>query len=262
MNATCLRTALVALLALALHASASAHDEHDDGGNGPKLEDVPRLTVRGEAELERPADQVQMSIGVVTEGNEAGDALKENNRIMKDVVQAIEKAGLSKDDYETGQFRIRPQYSRRPRQPDPEWKPQIIGYQVVNSVTVKTQKLDLTGKVIQSANEAGANTVEVMGFSLADQRKYRAEAIREATQNAKADAEALADAAGVKLERIITINLDQAPMQPMAMHRAARAEADTGAPPIEPGDVTITANVTIVYEISSHAPEQEQPSTP
>jgi len=262
------RLLLPALLAVTtLVAPLSAQDAGVPGngstGDGPtgsaaaeerKLEDTSKLTVRGEAELRKPADQLRLNIGVVTEGDEAASTLRENTDRMKAVVAAIEKIGLTDDEYKTGRFRIRPTYSRRPRQPAADWKPKITGYEVVNSIVVRTKQLDLAGKLIETANKAGANTVDVVAFELADPRTHRAEAIRDATKNAVADARTLAEAAGLDLVRIIIINLDHTPASSPEMtfiNTRSRAMADSGAaPPLTPGDVTVRAGVTIVYEIA------------
>lgn len=215
---------------------------------------VPSLTVRGSAILEKPADQLRIRIGVVTEDDEATTALRENTQQMSEVFKALKKTGLSDSEFQTSQIRIQPLYSRRPRQAGVEWKAVIIGYQVSNSINVKTMKLKLAGEIIQAANEAGANSIDSISFGLADHRKHRAEAIRTATANALADARTLADAANLKLVRVLSINLDQAaaprPLA-MSMNRGMEMAMASGAapPPINPGDVNVNASVTVVYEI-------------
>ncbi len=244
-----------AAMAMALTAcTAIRAGENEPGADAPlKLEDTPKLTIRGQAELEKPADQVRLSIGVVTEDKEAGAALKDNNRLMEGVIKAIERVGLTEDEYETGRFRIRPEYDRRPRQPEPNWEPKIKGYEVTNTLVVKTKQLDLAGEIIAAANKAGANTAEISGFELSDQRRYRAEAIAEATRNALTDAATLAEAASLELVRVLAINLDNTPnrmpQRAMASRSAGMAEAGS-RPPINPGDIKVTATVTIVYEIA------------
>ena len=152
----------------------------------------------------------------------------------------------------TGRFQIRPKYSRRPRQVPPDWKPQIVGFEVTNDLRIKTTRIDLAGKLIGTANTAGANSVEVTGFGLEDPRQYRAEAVATATRHAIEDARTLSEAASLDLVRILHVALDSKPVQTTAPQMAmqARAMADVGAPPITPGDVTIRASVTIVYEIA------------
>jgi len=217
------------------------------------LDDVPRLTVRGEALLYKPADQLRVRVGVVTQAAEATAAVKENSRRMADVISAIKKAGLDKNEYETGRFSIRPLYSRRPRQANAEWVRQIVGYEVNNTLAIRTKKLALAGKLIEGANNAGANSVDDIRFDLADPRTHRAEAIAAATANARSDAAVLSHAADVRLVRIIAIQLGEGgyrPPMPTMVRAEAMAAVAAPAPPIQPGDVTVRASVTMIYEIA------------
>lgn len=241
---TPLKLLLLALSFVILSTPAIGKDDEKD---------IPKLAVRGMAELEKPADQLRLTIGVISEGRLATEVLDDNARLMRDVVKAVEKAGLTKDEYQTGRFRVRPKYTRRPRTAEPEWKPQIIGYEVSNSINIKTMNLDLAAELIEVANKAGANSIDSIAFDLADRRRYREEAIAEATRHAIADANILADNASLRLVRIMSITLDSAQPQPPApmskrmMMAGSLSEATT---PIAPGDVTVRASVNIVYEIA------------
>ncbi len=55
----------------------------------PAREPVAQLTVRGRAELDRPADQLNIRIGAVTESEDATEAIQSNNDRMNNVVRAI-----------------------------------------------------------------------------------------------------------------------------------------------------------------------------
>ena len=87
-------------------------------GAGEYLEAIPQLTVRGESVLHVPADQMQLSIGVVTIAPTAGEALDANTKKMHDVEKALARKGLTTAEYKTGQFQIQPQW---------EWL-QIMGH--------------------------------------------------------------------------------------------------------------------------------------
>ncbi len=210
------------------------------------------LTVEGHAMLEKPADQFRASFGVVTQNAEATAALAENSRQMKATVDALLAAGLGRDDYETGRFSVRPLYEPRPRQGvGADWRPDIIGYQVSNNVNIHTTNLDLAGKLIEAATKAGANSIDSIVFDIKDPRKHRAEAIKVATAHARADAQSLADAASLKLGRILEINLDRArptPTPSIGMRGTVAAQMEM-APSMTPGDVTVRASVTITYEV-------------
>lgn len=230
--------------------AATAATEDDDT---IKLEDVPQLTVRGEARLAKAADEVRLNVGVQTQGADAREALDANTRRMNAVIDAITEAGLSADDYETGRFRIRPEYARRPRNASNDWRPTIIGYTVTNSLLIKTQRLELIGDLIAACNDAGANDVGIAGFGLSNPEQYRDEAITAATTRAVSDAKVLAAAADLELVRIlrISVNAPNSAVRDSAMAGMARMAAAESGPPIDGGDVTIDANVSIIYEVRS-----------
>jgi uncharacterized protein YggE len=212
---------------------------------------TPTLTVTGDAELEFPADELRITIAVVNSGDEAGQVMKENSRAMQRVIEALKRVGLRDDEYETGRFSINPQYQPRPRDADRNWKPRIVGYVVENSINVKTQQLELIGELIEKSVEAGANNVTSISFGLANPNVHRAKVITEATTNARNDAAALA--AGVR--RAAQARPDRQPRRRRRPGDAdARREDDDGRPrdggsAHPPGDVTLRAHVTIVYEI-------------
>jgi len=242
---------IVGLIAAIISVAAGAADTTQPAA---KSETVARLTVRGDAELQRPADQLQLRAGVVTQAADAGQSVQDNSKMMNEVIAALTALGLKKEEYQTGRFQVRPVYSHRPRQPDPEWKPTITGYEVTNTIEIKTQKLEQAGPLLEALTKAGANNVESISFDLADKRKHRAEAISTATANAIADAQALAAASHQRLVRVLSITLDDARTNPPQPERApargmAMAEA-AEMPPINPGDVTVRAAVTVVYEIA------------
>lgn len=215
---------------------------------------VSQLSVRGEAILRVSPDQLTINLGVTSEANAARQALSSNNDDMQAIVRALQKLGLEKAELTTQQFQVHPIWSRRPRDPAPEWSAKISGYRVTNSLQVQTKKLALAGDIIAAATEAGANTVNSVQFGLADPRQYRAQAIAQAMDNARADAQALAKAAGDQIKRTLSLNLDNAVATPVRVQQErmmmrSAAAMDAGAPPIEAGEVSVNASVSVVYEL-------------
>jgi uncharacterized protein YggE len=243
------RARTIAMTAAALLAAVGATTARGQDDTR-KADGPPTLRVQGHAQLRKPADQVRMSIGVVTQAEDAGKALADNTVKMNAVVAAVREAGLEEREYQTGRFQIVPRQAPRPRPVPPDWRPKIIGYEVTNTIGVRTTKLDLAGTIIEKANRAGANTVQVTGFDLANPRRHRGEAIVQATNHAIEDARRLAEAASLDLVRILSITLDR-PASPRPEMAMARAMADSGAaPPIQPGNVLVESRVDIVYEIA------------
>jgi uncharacterized protein YggE len=211
-------------------------------------QEVSKLTLNATATVWKPSDELQLKIGIVTLGETAGDALAENSAKMNAVLIELQRIGLTRDEYETHQFSIQPTYTPAPLHPPANWKPSINGYEVTNTLLVRTAQLDLAGRIIDAANAAGSNQISDIRFGLKNSREYWSEALTAAGRNAVRDAEAIAAATGVRLVRVLSISLNNTQVQgrEIGMMCMARGAAAT---PIEAGDVSITANVSVVYEI-------------
>jgi len=216
--------------------------------NGSSQE-VPKLTLSATATIMKPSDELQLKIGVVTLGLTAEEALNENSYKMQNVISNLESIHLTKGDYETSHFSINPTYTPYPKNPPENWKPSINGYEVTNTLLIHTPKLDLAGKMIDMANRAGANSITDVKFGLRNSRDYWTEALAAAGSNAVKDAKAIAGSTGVQLGRVLSITLNHTQVSAPHLNIASFAKCADISPPIEPGEVSITANVTLIYEI-------------
>jgi uncharacterized protein YggE len=206
----------------------------------------PRIETRGEAVLRVPADQVEFNVAVISEDSTADRALARNTTKVNAVRRALEGAGLAADDIETGRFQLQPQWSSPPQDPQPSWRPTIVGFVVEHQVAVRTRKLAQAGNALTAASGAGANSIGELRFSLADNTKARGEAIQLATRNAIADADAIARAAGLTRGRILSVVLEPsftAP-SPVQMEMRAMAAMDK-AVPVDAGAIEVRATVQL-----------------
>jgi uncharacterized protein YggE len=206
------------------------------------------LAVTGNATIKKAADQLSLNIAVVTEGDTAESALQQNNSKMQNVIAALQAQELTSKEYSTGQFNIVPVYTPYPRNPPPEWTQKIKGYRVTNGLTIQTDKIDHAGDIIDAATQSGANSIDNITFGLKDPRQFKQEVIKKATDSALQDAKDLASAAQLKLEGISKIWLDDAEQSEPRLKTFA---AKMGGTPLEPGDVTLQANVTIIFDITA-----------
>ncbi len=231
-------TRLLALLAIAF-ASITTTARADD-------RTPPTLVVTGSAVAEVEPDQLEVRFAVVSSAENVEDALEDNSRRMRRVLDELARAGIEDTDLETEGFNVSPEYSRNRGNDAPR---KITGYTVRNTILARTTDLALAGDLIETGVDAGADSVSNLSFGLADPQAHRAEAIAMATANARADAEALAAAAGLKLAGILEITLDpQQGYQPRFAAREMGVMADA-APPIRPGEVSLSARVRIVYSL-------------
>lgn len=217
------------------------------------MNDKPSLHVSGQSQLMVAPDQVSVVMGLTTQGKTVREALNENSSMMDAIFDSMEGLELDREEnLRTQNFSVNPMWSNRPRSASPEWKQEIIGYRVNNSIVVTSKKLELIGDIIAKGTEQGANQVNSVTFSISDKRKHRTQAITEATQNAYEDAKALAAASGSELDGVRTITIDQFRSNPVVMNGgrfAAMAEDSIAAPPIQSGDIGVQVSVSIVYNL-------------
>lgn len=212
------------------------------------------IRVMGTGEIQVQPDQAHVDLGVQTFASTAQAAAEENARILERVIDALVAAGVPRDNIETRNYSVYPEYER----PDPRemggQEPRIRGYRVNNTVSVMTDDLDRVGVLIDTALEAGANQVNSVRFSLEDADAAQAEATRRAVEQARQSAETIAAALGVRLGPVVDASTTADPVRPFPMATRARVESMEMAAmdvptPIEPGEQTVTARVSVVYAI-------------
>ena len=214
---------------------------------------VPKLVVKGEASIFKPANQMEISLGVVTIGEDSSLALKENNQKIEQVVARLQELGLNDDHLQTGRFHIRPIYAKPPKDSDQTEHSKISHYEILNSIKVKTDRLDLADKILHEAVQGGANQIDQINFSLFNPQSYKGELIRLAAQNAISDASVLSEALGVRIIRVIHLSLDHwqnLPVPHLLSKGYASGGNGSGFNVIEPGNAEIHAVVNVTYEIA------------
>ncbi len=209
---------------------------------------VPSITVNGEAMISAEPDQAQIDIGVVTQARSAPEASKENAERLSRVLTEVKKLLGKSDEVKTSGYSLTPNY-RYPQ----GGKPEIVGYTASNAVRIKTNTLDLVGRLIDGAMQAGANNVNRLVFTLKDEQGAQLEALRQASAKAKSKAEAVAASLGLKIVRIAAINEGERTIQPIyrqAMAARGEALAAQAPTPVEPGTVDVRSTVSLTAEVS------------
>lgn len=204
------------------------------------------LTVSATGESTRVPDIATFSAGVVTQALAARDAMSANNSQMAAVVRALKKAGVADRDIQTSNINLNPQYSYEERR-----APQLTGYQATNTVTVRLRNLAKSGDIIDALVSSGANQVNGPMFTLDKPEEANDEARVDAMNKARARANLYAKAAGLSVKRIVSINEGGGyqPPQPMPKVAMLRAESDAAAPPVEAGELGLSANITVTFEL-------------
>lgn len=208
-------------------------------------ENARTVIVTGNGEATKAPDMAYLTLGVEADGATASEALRKNSAQMEATLKTLREAGVERKDIQTSNLSVgaRYDYSRE------GGAPRLIGYQATNTVSVKLRNLDKAGGVIDRAVSSGSNRLDSISFGFADPKPLFNDARKAAVADARERASLYAEAAGVKLGRVLQIsdNFTSAPgPYPVAM-RADALEAK--AVPIAAGEQSIGASVTVVYAI-------------
>ena len=207
-------------------------------------EEQSQIHVTGQGMVRATPDIALTQLGVQTFSESLDEAMAENNSRSEGVIAALRGEGVADSDIKTTSFNVQPQRDFRKEDGIGE----IVGYWVNNTVAVTLRDLTRVGGVLQAAIDAGANNVNSLIFTLADSDSLRMQARVKAMEDARLRAETLAQAAGVELGKPVRIDDSSYGGGPI-LARASFDEAAGGAVPVAPGEMEITAQVAVVYEI-------------
>jgi len=218
-----------------------------------------RLMVTGESDSKASPDTAVVVLSVVTQNARALEAQQQNARKSEAVMQAVKQAAGANPEVKTSDYSLEPQrdwYNSMPR---------IKGYEARNSVTVTTDALDNVGAILDAATQAGANSVDAVRFILREGREARGRALGEAGKQAMAKAEAMAQAMGGRIVRVVEEREGGFPAPAAAAAREeAKYEATYGSlnanmsaanmsvrTPVEAGTLSVRSQVFLVVEVEA-----------
>ncbi len=204
---------------------------------------VPTINTAGEATVSVQPDQARVELGVTTEADTSDAAVTQNAEKLNATLAAIRALQIAGIEIKTVSYTLQPKY----RYPREGGEPVLTGYTATNIVRVTLNDLTKVGTVIDAGTKAGANRVHSLQFTLQDDRAVKAQALREAAQQAREKSNALAGALGLEVVRILNVTESGPTMVPVRDVAYARAEmANT---PIEPGTIEIKATVSLTVEV-------------
>ena len=204
------------------------------------------MEVTGIGTVKLEPDIVTINIGVQSRSADAGEALKENTQKAQGIINTLLEMGVENKDIQTRNFNIYQQQENRFPEEETQTTPTYV---VENTVAIIVREIDALGAILTKVVDGGANTINSIRFDLEDREAAMAEARKLAIEDAKDQAEAIAETAGVNLGPIQSIAVQSSSA---IVPRAAYAMEDAvggGNVPISGGTMRIEVSVNITYGI-------------
>ena len=235
-GAMALGALVVAVAALAVRPGATV---------GAPTTDTPAahtITVSATGSVTLVPDVARVSVGVTVTKPTVKAARNAAGTAMNQVIASLKSLGIDEKDIKTTSIDLGPQYSNSS-------PAKIVGYRMSQQLQITVRDLDKAGDVIDAATAAGATDVGGLWFEVADPAKAMDDARADAIAKARTSAQAMATAAGVGLQGVISIS-EASISYPGPYYAAEGAARDSAATPVQPGTQDVQANVTVVFEIS------------
>ena len=235
---------LVLILAIGLVAVTYAKPEVVNIGAGTEQN---TLDVSADGKASGDPDVADIFVTVETRSDTAAKAQDQNAATVNSLRMALQGSGLVKE-VTTNSYNIYPDMSY-----DPDTgRSSVNGYIVSHSLKINTQSMTGVGKILDVAVVNGASTVDYVSFSLSDSKaeSLKEQALASAASTAREKAKRLATASGVTLGKAVHV-AESSYYQPPIYYGAEKFAMEAAAPTqVVPGEVEVTATVSISYEIS------------
>lgn len=228
------KTLVLALALLMLLVSSVALAEAD-------------ITARGSATVTAQPDMVSITASASVNAATVAQAQEQMNKIIGSVTDKLLELGVLEDDIVTQNYGYYPTYNYEGD------TPKVTGYQANHALRITCRDIEMLDSVIGVATDNGMSEIYNVSYDVSSGAEllYH-QALEQAIAAARGKAEAMAAAAGLKLVELESLTenstyygVTESAGVARAMDAAAAASGGSG---IRSGVVSISADVTAVYE--------------
>jgi uncharacterized protein YggE len=202
----------------------------------------PFVRAVGQGSVSVQPDQAQIDFSVVTTATTAQSAAAQNSTQVHALLAALQTLLGSSGNIQTVGYSLSPNYNY-----PPGGNPVLTGYTASNTVQVSASDLSMVGTIIDTGVQAGATNVQSLQFTLQNPDPVLQQALKLATTQAKAHADAMASGVGMHsgMVRSIQENVSTG-ITPVVATPGA-----TNTTPVLPGLVNIQATVTLEVDLTT-----------
>lgn len=222
-----------------------------------------RLNVQAEAQLDAVPDRATLSARLWErtpaverrDGDTDAGALRQARDRLEEraatLIQALEEAGVERDDINAGSLSVQPEYVPAPRRSDSDQE-MLMRTRLERPFEVRVDDLEGLPRLLDALTAIGVNAMDGISYDLADRDAATDEALVMALEKARHKAELMARTMGVSLGAVAGISETHSPVyQPRMLTMSADARESTGQAEYRPGTIVIEAGVSVSWEIEN-----------
>jgi len=204
------------------------------------------ITVTGTGSAKAAPDLVTLTLGVETRRETAGIAYDDAGKAAAAVASALREAGVAGVDLRTSGLNLRADIAWVEGQGQ-----KVTAYVASTTLHVGIRSQADAPAAIAAAVAAGGDDIRINGIEqgFVDTAPITARAQEAAWQDALDRAEHYTTLAGVRLGAVRSISQQPVPGAPIPMGGLVRASFATEALPVEAGESSVSASVTVEWEL-------------
>lgn len=211
-----------------------------------------KVTGRGRLKLRPDIIRLTLTLSGVESTYDAALGTSSNN--TNRLAEAFQTVGFSREDLKTQTFSISTEYEGY--EENGNWKQRFLGYRYLHVLQIEFDAHNaLPGQALTALADCQVNAELQISYTVRDTEAAKNQLLGKAIADAGEKACVLAEAAGVTLKAIQSIdygggayNFEVRPMDSLARPLAAKASYDLN---IEPEDIDVSDTVTVTWEIES-----------
>lgn len=230
-------TLLIAIFFIGIRANAEITDKEQG-----------YISVSESQTKEITPNQAEITIGITTTDASLQKATEDNKKIANKVYSSLKTLIGADDSIKTSNYSAYPQYIYTK-----DGKKNLDKYVVSNTVIVKTKKIDLVSKLIDTATTQGATNIANLQFLATDYEDNYNDLLAELTKKAYNKANSIAKSINSQVTGVKTINAScnsENNYHPMyGMMKASMEDSAGASTPIESGKLKIYANVDASFYV-------------
>ncbi len=205
------------------------------------------IQVQSQEEVKVVPDKAEVSFAVSSQAADPKSVQDLNSTDVNKVISFLKSSGIDEKSIQTSNFGLQPIYDWNDGQ-------KITGYEMRTGIVVSDIPMDQVGTLLTSSIDAGINNIDRISYLSSKYDESYQEALKKAVESSKVKAEAMAAASGKSLGEVT--NVQEISSYNENRYTTYAADSATGSLEagakqiaIEPGQISITAQVTVTYSI-------------
>lgn len=220
------------------------------------------VLVDGSGEVDGDPNLALLSVSVEASADDAGTVRSELASGAESLRAALSEAGLDDDRVRTVDYRIDERVDRRQMDedgvgPGDDAASEYVYYRGRHAFEVEVTDVDAVGEVVDIVVDAGVDGVDRVTYTLSEERRatLREAALAAAMDDARTEAETLAEEIGGRVVEASVVDASSGGVSPVRRELGVQTEAAATPAPdgsrtaIEPGSVTVNAEVRVEYTV-------------